>query len=1625
MVRWEMVGRLLPFFLLFPCFFYQNILATYTLPATDMRASLLMTQAATEDNTPSTLVKRDESGVFSATTVIANLQGNATTAGSASTFTSPLSGDITGTQSATVVSTVGLQTAANVALATVAANAATASNTADTIVKRDGSGNFSAGTITGALTGAASANVLKAGDTMIGHLVVSNQQEVRLGEATASGSDYVGLRAPADVTTSYTLTLPPATGTADQVLKTDGSGNLSWVSLGASGSYILDGGNIPSATLSIGTNNAQDLVLKTNGATRLTIDSSGEVSIADLASTGVVHASATGELSSSLIVNDDITDTTITDAKLQTISTTGKVANSATTATSTNTADTIVLRDGSGNFSAGTITGALTGAASANVLKAGDTMTGSLVLSGTTSDLTVGGLATFEDDCYFDLGVPAVPAQVIQVTKGTISGPNQFNSIKDAVDSITDASASKPYLVYIGCGVYTEDTITMQSYVHLAGESSGGVIVRGSNANNDVIIGAASSSIRNLRIGGATGTGACGVKFTGGGIFDIIRCCFESNDTMILAQGLVSPMCFIRASDMTFTNESDPRYGIVMKDSSIYPVYGKVTNVTWLAMASTQLQRILSVEGPGSYLLIDAFTAGNPVFPVGGTGAYVSDGAVLGIKASGIYGLGIGMHLPAVGTAPELVAMAVSGRYNTQDLLVEHPGAYGIVSGMLERTKVTIDDDAQIALFFADPVAGGSVTVGPLYAGQSIPTLTYISPVLSEQVPTGLLNGGVCTNTSGRTIQITAGDGYLLKEYQPATRDGQLWYVSWSQQDVEVDADSEGYLYIDKDGVAHFSTTQPSPFEKIVLVRVRSTATGILYIQEITRDAQHMSTNLDTTMRIALGPIYASGSLVSKVNTLELAVSSGHYFFSVYEFTPSGGNPISWQAFYRTGVGSAYTNVSQSEIDYDHYDDGSGILASIPADEFARHALYVVGDGAQERYLLVYGQETFETIFDAQNGSIPPQLPTWEGNIALIASIIVKNTSTADERIFEIRDERPRIGFKPSGLTAITNHGDLSGLSADDHPQYLLANGARAMIGTLDMDTNNIINVDTLNGVTVEGHAARHLPLGADALATATPVDVGTTNSEGIQNSFARSDHVHAHGNQLGGSLHAVATTSTAGFMSAADKVIVDAMDPALLVFKTGSTMTGSLVMADQTPIQLRELAVNGTDAVSVRAPAALGSSYTLTLPDTAGTSGYVLSTDGSGNLGWSNISPAAGYIVNGGNTLGADITIGTNDAYALNLETSGMTRMTMASDGAISTTDALTVGGGCDVTGDFAVATNKFTVASATGNTAIAGTTTSGGKLTVSSGGVEVTGNSTIGGTCDVSGDFSVATNKLTVASATGNTNVAGTLTSANTLTVSGGGASITGGLGLSGTLTQTGNQVVSGSIQATSTITATGGFIGNLTGAASLNVLKAGDTMTGNLVMDNQTQLRLRETTASGTDYVALQAPATLAAPYTLTMPVNAGSNAQVLTTNGSGALSWQYSVPRVTVHAYLSSNTNINASNTPQIIPFNTTLVDVGNNFNTTTNTFTAPVAGYYHIVSALSFDANRTQVRYYELYKNGTPLTGYGVYWQVNRAPVSLSGIVSLAANDTLTFYYTGRSGDTILARYTNLTIQLLY
>jgi hypothetical protein len=77
----------------------------------------------------------------------------------------------------------------------------------------------------------AAAALPKAGGTMTGNITLNAQSDVRF--ADADSSNWVAFQAPATVTSDVTWTLPAVDGTSGQALSTDGSGTLSWSSVGS------------------------------------------------------------------------------------------------------------------------------------------------------------------------------------------------------------------------------------------------------------------------------------------------------------------------------------------------------------------------------------------------------------------------------------------------------------------------------------------------------------------------------------------------------------------------------------------------------------------------------------------------------------------------------------------------------------------------------------------------------------------------------------------------------------------------------------------------------------------------------------------------------------------------------------------------------------------------------------------------------------------------------------------------------------------------------------------------------------------------------------------------------------------------------------------------------------------------------------------------------------------------------------------------------------------------------------------------------------------------------------------------------------------------------------------------
>lgn len=247
--------------------------------------------------------------------------------------TAALAGDVTGTVGATSVEKIKGIPVANlsgsgylqVTQGQIVLSAGSGGTTIDAATTVD------AGTITSANRDGL---VVKPYNTFTG-----NTGELRFRELDTYGTNYVGFKAADVLSNNVVWSLPSADGTNGQVLTTDGAGKLFWTTNAGGESYP---------------------VTSVNGRT-------GAVTISNSDISGLGTLASANFVTGSMIDDNSITDAdinvgaAIVDTKLGTISSVGKVKNSATTATSANTVNAIVARDSSGNFSAGNITATLVG----------------------------------------------------------------------------------------------------------------------------------------------------------------------------------------------------------------------------------------------------------------------------------------------------------------------------------------------------------------------------------------------------------------------------------------------------------------------------------------------------------------------------------------------------------------------------------------------------------------------------------------------------------------------------------------------------------------------------------------------------------------------------------------------------------------------------------------------------------------------------------------------------------------------------------------------------------------------------------------------------------------------------------------------------------------------------------------------------------------------------------------------------------------------------------------------------------------------------------------------------------------------------------------------------------------
>jgi hypothetical protein len=600
-------------------------------------------------------------------------------------------------------------------------------------------------------------------------------------------------------------------------------------------------------------------------------------------------------------------------------------------------------------------------------------------------------------------------------------GPGQFSSISAAVASITTASASSPWTVTVGPGVYTEPQIILKPYISILGKPNA-VTVVASNPSEHLILAASNSTIQNLELTGVTGSGYAAV-YNNGSAFYMLSCACISNNIGLWCDGTTtSSLTFVTT---TVFDDSATNAVLITNNGNPSTVLCEAIIISSATAVST-----FEIHGSGCILTISATALMGSGTNVGFN---VFNGALLEIVGCALSNYGTGLSVPNTGTAPQVIINGTSFFNNNNDINVAHISATGTIQATAAESKITFATPGNFALLLLDP-DGEIIESGVTKTEQANGVFTDTTTLAIQSTPMGVLDGGVITIVSGLTVNVSAGYGYLDTNGSSTTpAPGSILRINWNSTNISLSALTNNYLYFNSSAVLTANSNFPDTAGNILLGRVVTNSTGVEFIDASPVFIHHAINEDDNFFREAIGPVFSYGCQVTEDATpLHLDVTQGSYFFSKTNFLPSAGTNITFQTFYQNG-GGGWVIGSTNTVDTNNYDNGSGTLQPIPANYYARHTLYLVGQGSNQQYLFVYAQTTYPTLVLAQTGNIPSPPSYFDDGVVLLASIIVKQGSTSIiSGGGQIVDNRPRIGFSTPAVEAVgtvTSVGTGSGLT--------------------------------------------------------------------------------------------------------------------------------------------------------------------------------------------------------------------------------------------------------------------------------------------------------------------------------------------------------------------------------------------------------------------------------------------------------------------------------------------------------------------------------------------------------------------------------------------------------------------
>lgn len=319
-----------------------------------------------------------------------------------------------------------------------------------------------------------------------------------------------------------------------------------------------------------------------------------------------------------------------------------------------------------------------------------------------------------------------------------------------------------------------------------------------------------------------------------------------------------------------------------------------------------------------------------------------------------------------------------------------------------------------------------------------IGTPTYVSAQeeLFLSGSAGIITGGAVTDAGGATIDVAAGEGFI-RSSDSALAD--LLSFEWSASlGLAIPVDTQRWVVVDYNAGAPavaLETSFTSTQDKILLGTVVNEA-GTLHIAGFRDETTSGVHEILHAMREVHGIIRADalgGLIIGETGTRNVTVSAGEIYWGSQEFSYSAidtSGADTFETYYQTGgVWTHATGVSQWP-NTQYNDTTSGLVAMTP-NRYANLWWYADIEG---ELVMVWGTDQYVTLGGALDEEPPAVPPRVESHCLLLGRYVFQNAAATTSQI----DSAFNVTLSQTG---VTDHGALSGLTDDDHTQYLLLAG--------------------------------------------------------------------------------------------------------------------------------------------------------------------------------------------------------------------------------------------------------------------------------------------------------------------------------------------------------------------------------------------------------------------------------------------------------------------------------------------------------------------------------------------------------------------------------------------------------